>query len=332
MEERFVGIDLGNRMMEVRFLDARGISLGRWQGKTTQKGRTDASAWADRPGWHRSVCVGLRRCTADHRHGRGEGARAELRTNVYDLPVGEEEDSEDAMKIARLICAYPEESLPTVSIPSEIEERNRAVVSEMQYVVESRRRHVNRLHSIFVRQRITTVTKAHLKTAERRWETIEMLDTYRKQVAVRLHCYICALEQDIEELEEKEREYLGEDRSSRYVLSIPGVGPQTAMAFIAHIGDGNRFNTASRVSNYVGFVPRLDQSGDTTIYGRIHKRGCSVLRNVYVQAAWALVRSTQRSPLQEKYQELIRRKGKKKAIVAIARKMLELTWTLVQKQ
>ena len=58
----------------------------------------------------------------------------------------------------------------------------------------------------------------------------------------------------------------------------------------------------------------------------------SVLRCVYVQAAWALVRSAQGSPLQAKYHKLRARRGKKKAIVAIARKMLELTWTLVQKQ
>lgn len=63
--------------------------------------------------------------------------------------------------------------------------------------------------------------------------------------------------------------------SGRMYVIFRSVKKGTATAFIAHLGNGNPFNTVSKISNFVGFVPRFDQSGNTTIYGRIHKRGCS---------------------------------------------------------
>lgn len=332
--ERFVGIDLGVRTMEVRILDQSGAAVARWHGNTSMSGRgrlMERLRETDR--------VGIEACALGFVIARqiirevGAEVCVLNSTRMYMIFRSvKKTDSEDAMKIARLLSAYPPESLPTVAIPSETDERNRALVSELQYLAESRCRYVNRLHSVFVRQGITTVTKADLKTEARRGKSIDMLDTYRKEEALRLHRYMCELEHDIRGLEETEREYLAEAEESKYVLSIPGVGPKTAMAFCAHIGNGERFTSRSQVSGYVGFVPRVDQSGATAIYGRIHKRGCSAIRRVYVQAAWAFVRSAQPSPLKMKYEQLRQTKGRKKAIVAIARRMLELSWTLVQKQ
>ena len=100
------------------------------------------------------------------------------------------------------------------------------------------------------------------------------------------------------------------------------------MAFIAYIGDGSRFASQAQVSNYTGLVPRVDCSGNYTHYGPITKRGCVAIRRVAIQAAWALVGSREGGPYKEFYERKSSEIGKKKAIVAIARKLVVLMYTL----
>jgi transposase len=265
----------------------------------------------------------------------------EVKAKVYVLNPGKlhmifrsvrKTDTEDAMKIARFIASNPEEALPVVSIPSEKEEACRALVSEMMFLTQSKTRLINRLHSTFVRSGITEIKKSVLKAIDCRRAAINTLHGHYLEEALRLALHIGNLEIDIQDLEIKEQELLSTFDKAKYVLSIPGVGLKTALAFFAHIGNGERFSSGSQVSNYVGMVPKLDISGDTIRYGRIHKRGNSTLRALLVQAAWALVRSKNGGELKMKYHELAARKGKKKAIVAVARKLLELCWTLVMKK
>ena len=101
-----------------------------------------------------------------------------------------------------------------------------------------------------------------------------------------------------------------------------------AMTFMAYVGDGNRFPSGRQVSNYAGMTPRVDSSGETTKLGGITKRGCSALRAVLVQAAWAAVKAGGSNPLKEKYNELVDRRGKGRVIVAIARRILVLMWVV----
>ena len=78
-------------------------------------------------------------------------------------------------------------------------------------------------------------------------------------------------------------------------------------------------------------VPRVDCSGEKNRYGRIIKRGCRPIRAVIIQSAWALVRSGKGGDLSSKYKDLMVRRGKNRAIVAVARKMLEVLYTMVKK-
>jgi transposase len=98
------------------------------------------------------------------------------------------------------------------------------------------------------------------------------------------------------------------------------------------LGDGSRFDNASQVSNYLGLVPRVDISGTLVKYGGITKRGNKYLRALLVQASWVMVRSKKGGALKERYEYMTQVKGlgKKKAIVAIARRLAELLWTLLR--
>jgi transposase len=144
--------------------------------------------------------------------------------------------------------------------------------------------------------------------------------------ALRIDEEVKLLEQHIEILEQEIKIDLKTEPLAKNLLSVPGVGPATAMAFLAHVGDGSRFTHGRQVSHFVGMTPRIDNSGETVRLGSITKRGCTALRGIIVQAAWAAVHSKTPNRLQAKYLELAPRRGKGRAIVAVARRMLEMMW------
>jgi transposase len=80
-------------------------------------------------------------------------------------------------------------------------------------------------------------------------------------------------EERIAKLEEQiatERE--GDSEIPR-LMEAAGIGPVVSLAFVAFIGDGRRFESASQVGNYLGLTPRVDISGTIVKYGGITKRG-----------------------------------------------------------
>ena len=114
--------------------------------------------------------------------------------------------------------------------------------------------------------------------------------------------------------------------------TIAGVGPVVAYAFVAHVGDGSRFGSGSQVSNYLGFVPRLDYSGTIQRQGHITKRGNGYLRGLLVQAVWVAVRSKHGGALQERYLYKTAEMGfsKKKTLVSIGRRLAELMYSVLR--
>jgi transposase len=105
-----------------------------------------------------------------------------------------------------------------------------------------------------------------------------------------------------------------------------------AYAYVAHVGDGSRFSKSSQISNYLGFVPRLDYSGTIRRQGHISKRGNGYLRGLLVQAAWSMVRSKKGGALREMYLYKTMEKGmsKKKTIVCVGRRMAELMYSVLR--
>lgn len=121
------------------------------------------------------------------------------------------------------------------------------------------------------------------------------------------------------------------DTTVRRLMTVPGVGPVTALAFVSTIDDPNRFKRASDVGAYLGLTPRRYQSGELDRTGRISKRGDRLTRYYLFEAANVLLNVVRRgSPLKSWGAKLAKRIGPKKAKVAVARKMatiLHCIWT-----
>jgi transposase len=113
------------------------------------------------------------------------------------------------------------------------------------------------------------------------------------------------------------------------LMTVPGVGPITALIFKASIEDPARFARSDDAGAYAGLVPRRTQSGMRDHKGRISKAGDAMLRHALYEAANSLlVRVKRPSALQSWGKRLVETKGFKRARVAVARKLAVLLTTL----
>ena len=142
-----------------------------------------------------------------------------------------------------------------------------------------------------------------------------------RQVAV---AKVAALDKEI-------RRFVRDDPTLQRFMTVPGVGPITALAFRSTIDEPDRFKRARNVGPYLGLTPRRYQSGETDRQGKISKCGDRFTRTCLFEAAGVLLTKVQRwSPLKAWGTRLARRIGSKKAKVAIARKIaviLRCIWT-----
>jgi len=171
-------------------------------------------------------------------------------------------DKEDSLKLARLIQRIPASERPTVTLPTELEEEERSLIREITFLRQQRNRLVCRLHSVFVNSDLVKMKRSNLRTEGNREIAMEELEGRFLKEAQNLHDLLNLSERQIKEMEIEVKNYLNKDQAAPFLLSIPGVGPITALAFLAYVGDGSRFSSASQVSYYEGMVPRVDISSD----------------------------------------------------------------------
>ena len=152
--------------------------------------------------------------------------------------------------------------------------------------------------------------------ASRRWhDLLELLD--------RPNPTITELTQAIEREVEK---YPG----ARRLMTHPGVGPLTALAFVLIIGEVERFQGGKQIASYLGLVPLEDSSGKRRRLGHITKQGSSILRFLLVEAAHVAARSL--PEWRSQYFGLMMRRGRKIAKVALARKLAVRLYWMWRKQ
>ncbi len=248
---------------------------------------------------------------------------------IWDAPT--KTDKEDAMKLAHLVEERRDEKLPIVPLPSEKEMERRKILADHGREMKNRTRYLNTLHAIFVHQGHTTIKKKDIATVERREEAVKILTGIERKEAEWLLKYLDLHEQRIKELKETIQKEAKEDEDMKLLQTIPGVGAVVSYAFISHVGAGSRFSKGAQVSNYIGFVPRLDYSGTIQRQGHITKRGNGYLRGLIVQAAWSMVRVKKGGALNTRYKYyVLQGASKKKTIVSIARKMTELMYSVLR--
>ena len=104
------------------------------------------------------------------------------------------------------------------------------------------------------------------------------------------------------------------------LISIPGIGLITAMTFLTEIQDISRFKTLDKLCSYIGLTPMTSSSGEFESVGGITKRQNKLLRSMIIESSWVAIRND--PALMLAYQKLILRMKSSKAIIRIAKKMI----------
>ena len=151
--------------------------------------------------------------------------------------------------------------------------------------------------------------------SRRRRDLLELLDRLNPTIAELSQ----AIDQEVEKCPEAQR-----------LMTHPGVGPLTALAFVLIIGDADRFHCGKQVASYLGLVPLEDSSGNRRRLGHITKQGSSMLRFLLVEAAQVTARSL--PEWRSKYLHLMMRRGRKTAKVAMARRLAVRLYWMMRKE
>jgi transposase len=131
-----------------------------------------------------------------------------------------------------------------------------------------------------------------------------------------------AIAQQIADLDRKVMRLARNDAQVRRFMTTPGIGPITALCYLATIDDPTRFNKSRNVGAYIGLTTRRYASGETDWTGRISKCGDAMLRSYLFEAANVLlIRVAKWSALKAWGMRIAKRSGIRKAKVAVARKL-----------
>ncbi|HET7441283.1 MAG TPA: IS110 family transposase [Terriglobales bacterium] len=234
-------------------------------------------------------------------------------------------DRQDAQLILRLLL---EDRFPQIWVPSWENRDLRQLLWHRHRMVQARTRIMNQLQAVALneglrskkrlwrergRQQLESFPLAPWASRRRR-DRLELLDRLTPTIAELSQ----AIEQEVEKCPEAQR-----------LMTHPGVGPLTALAFVLIIGEADRFQCGKQVASYLGLVPLEDSSGNRRRLGHITKQGSSMLRFLLVEAAQVTARSLPQ--WRSKYLHLMMRRGRKTAKVAMARRLaVRLYWMMRQ--
>jgi transposase len=230
-------------------------------------------------------------------------------------------DRQDAQHILKLML---KDDFPRIWVPSWENRDLRQLLWHRHRMVQARTRIMNQLQAVALNEGLRCkkrLWREHGReqlesfrlapwASRRRQDLLELLD--------RLNPTIAELSQAIEQEAEKFPE-------ARWLMTHPGVGPLTALAFVLIIGRADRFQCGKQIASYLGLVPLEDSSGNRRRLGHITKQGSAILRFLMVEAAQVTVRSL--PEWRSKYFHLMMRRGRKIAKVAMARRLaISLYW------
>lgn len=136
---------------------------------------------------------------------------------------------------------------------------------------------------------------------------------------------LARVEVDLAGLDKKVRQITSASKPCWHLMSVPGVGPLTSLAFVATVEDPARFGASRSIASYLGLTPRRYQSGERDVTGSISKQGDAMLRHYLYEAANCLLTTVGGpSNLRSWGLRLARRLGPKRARTAVARKLAVL--------
>jgi transposase len=229
-------------------------------------------------------------------------------------------DKVDAQRLALLLRG---ELLPTVWIPSAARREARELVRHRITLVWLRSAVRHRLLSMLARRNLqpTRVKNWLTQGGQRELRALAPSPGTIRDDSLTL---LPLLDAQIRRLEAELIQRWGDDPRVQRLTTIPGIGPFIAIVLVLELGDIARFPSAKHVASYIGLTPRVRASADRVRSGHITREGNRLLRWVLVLAATQASRRP--GPLRTWVRMVQQRTGKKRARVALARRLAELVY------
>ena len=235
----------------------------------------------------------------------------------------------DRRDARHLLDLLHHDRFPAVWIPDPHTRDLRALLKHRLRLVRIRTMIKNGLHAIALNQRLALGPSlwsqrglAQLQalvllphTSRRRDDSLELLQWLNRR---------------IDELDLHVAAVAAADPNARRLMTHPGVGPLTAVATVLVLGPVARFPSSKHVVSYIGLAPAVNASADKYRLGHISKQGSALLRWVLGQAAPLATRAD--ADLKRAYFAVFRRRGRPKAKVALARRLLVRLYVMLRDQ
>lgn len=207
--------------------------------------------------------------------------------------------------------------------------RGRLAVREA--LVRTRARYISLIRALLRREGLR-VRSGNADQFLERLAEVEVPGPIRREIKPLL-TVMRSLEKQIERTDRQMADLASEDEQIRRLCTAPGVGPVTATSLVATLDTAERFRGAHQVESYLGLVPRERSSGEKQHKGRITKSGNNRTRWLLVEAAWVLlvrVKKAKAQPLQAWALRIAARRGKKVAVVALARRLAGILYAMMR--
>jgi len=234
-------------------------------------------------------------------------------------------DRQDAQHILHLLL---KDDFPKIWVPSWENRDLRQLLWHRHRMVQARTRIMNQLQAVALNEGLRCKKRLWREKGRKQLEAIRLAPwaSRRREDLLKL---LDGLNPTIAELTQAIDQEVEKSAEARRLMTHPGVGPLTALAFVLIIGKAERFQCGKQIAAYLGLVPLEDSSGDRRRLGHITKQGNSLLRFLLVESAQVAARSIPQ--WRNQYFHLAMRRGRKIAKIAMARKLaIRLFWMMRQ--
>lgn len=243
-------------------------------------------------------------------------------------------DMNDAATLAYYLM---KEMLPEAHLCSQTSEEIRRMLKTRSILVSSTVKIKNQIHGMMLGYGIETKA-AQFQSKRKRQELINDLANhyFSDFTASSLNVMLDILDnlsEEIKKVENQIADMVKENEDVELLKTIPGVGPINATTIAAYTSDIERFDgDYKRFAAYIGIVPSVHNSNETTHYGRITKHGPQELRTAMVQVALGMIRvpkQTSEWRLMKNYYRQKTDKGSGRAIIAMTRKISRIVFVML---
>jgi transposase len=319
---KVLAIDLAKSVFQLHAVDARGVVVLRKQVKRKQLLQVLAQL--------RPCTVAMEACAGAHHWARqfqafGHTVRLIPPQHVKPFVKGNKTDRNDAEAICE---AAQRPNMRFVPVKSLEQQAWLAAQQLRSLVVKFRTAFLNHIRGELAEFGIVVPKGvAKLTGALHDSQLLDQLPTLMQQLAAQMRQQLCQLDESLSQASRRIEVLAQAHPSCRHLMRRPGIGVHTASALVAQI-DPTHFKNGRHLSAFLGLVPKEHSSGNKQIRLGITKRGNKELRSLLIHGARSALRAARGKddPLSRWLAELTARRGKHKAIVALANKMARYAW------